>query len=176
MQKDPNQNTIKVCFLGICDTGKTSILSRAGTGAFSQNYESTVGAGFSVLTSRCGKYKFECWDTSGKERFRSLTPMYLRGSQIVVYVFSSSNTKSFSELPDFIEMRRNAVADDMLIGELIIGNKNDLPRLVPIGEAEDFAQNNRCMYLDMNCSSGNYTQAFLQKLKELADKHHLMAH
>ena len=32
--------------------------------------------------------KFEIWDTAGMERYRSLTPMYYRGAQAAIVVYS----------------------------------------------------------------------------------------
>ena len=40
--------------------------------------------------------KFEIWDTAGMERYRSLTPMYYRGAQAAIVVYSiTDNVRIF---------------------------------------------------------------------------------
>ena len=59
--------------------------------------DSTVGAAFltkSILLDTAD-VKVEIWDTAGQERYRSLAPMYWRGSQAAVVVFDVTSRDSF---------------------------------------------------------------------------------
>jgi small GTP-binding protein len=56
---------------------------------FSDLQESTVGAVFlpHALELSDAIIKFDIWDTAGQERFRSLAPMYYKGSKAAVVVY-----------------------------------------------------------------------------------------
>lgn len=85
--------TSKVVLLGDAGTGKTSIINRWLTGSFSQPI-TTVGVSF--FTKRCkvsdrGVINLRINDTSGQERFRSLSSMYFRSSSGAILTFAGGS-------------------------------------------------------------------------------------
>ncbi|KDN38263.1 hypothetical protein K437DRAFT_216113, partial [Tilletiaria anomala UBC 951] len=117
----------KVVILGSQGVGKTSIVHRYTTGQFSAaSMPSTIGASF--LTKRLivsgTKIRLQIWDTAGQERFRSMAPMYYRGSHAAIIVYDITNRKSLVDLRSWIEELRKNMGDDLTIH--IVGAKNDL--------------------------------------------------
>jgi len=75
--------------LGDVYVGKTSIALRFAKDEFSDFLDSTIGAVFlpHAIELNDSKIKFDIWDTAGQERFRSLAPMYYKGSRAAIVVY-----------------------------------------------------------------------------------------
>ncbi len=43
----------------------------------------------------------QIWDTTGQEKFRSLTPIYYRDADAFIIVFSLNDMKSFEAIKDY---------------------------------------------------------------------------
>ena len=119
----------KVVILGSQGVGKTSIVHRYTTGQFHASaMPSTIGASF--LTKKLivsgTKVRLQLWDTAGQERFRSMAPMYYRGSHAAVVVYDITNKKSLEELRSWVEELRRNMGDELTIH--IVGAKRDLER------------------------------------------------
>jgi Ras-related protein Rab-5C len=46
--------------------------------------------------------KLEIWDTAGQERYRSLAPMYYRGSQAALVVFDLTSRDSYEGAKEWV--------------------------------------------------------------------------
>jgi small GTP-binding protein len=86
----------KIVIVGDSSVGKTSIISSFIHGRYNQINDATVGVSFYLYKS--DKLKLHIWDTAGQERFRSLVPMYVRDSHIVIAVFDGTNMSSYYDL------------------------------------------------------------------------------
>ncbi|PWN97415.1 ras-domain-containing protein [Tilletiopsis washingtonensis] len=118
---------LKVVILGAQGVGKTSLVHRYTTGQFSaSSIPSTIGASF--LTQKLvvdgTKVRLQLWDTAGQERFRSMAPMYYRGSNAAVIVYDITNEASFADVKTWIEELRKNVSNDLVIH--VVGSKLDL--------------------------------------------------
>lgn len=84
----------KLTVIGDSAVGKTALLTRMIKDTYN-NYQSssTIGASFNTLNIS-KKLTFHIWDTAGQERFKSLVPMYLRGSDVVLIVYDIDNEDS----------------------------------------------------------------------------------
>jgi len=69
--------------------------------------------------------RLDIWDTSGQEKYRSLTPMYFRDADAAILFFDLSNSKSFDDLK-FYWMRQVEEYGPGNIQVVIVGNKLDL--------------------------------------------------
>ena len=85
----------------------------------------TIGASFKVAkVSHCGKeLTLEIWDTSGQERYRSLTPMYYRAARIVVGVFDRNHMDTLDAARLLLSEAERNVSDVALI---LVENMIDL--------------------------------------------------
>lgn len=119
-------NDYKVTIIGQGGVGKSSIVDRVVRNYFNEKTANTIGAAFSTITFK--NHKFQIWDTAGQERFKSLIPMYLRNSRIVLMVYDVTDEASLETIEthwlDFVKTntRNSAIPCDIIV----IGNKQDL--------------------------------------------------
>ena len=80
----------KMIFVGDQSTGKSCILNRFANNQFDEQYQATIGLDFQSknIIIKDQDVRILLYDTAGQEKFRSLIPMYIRESQIVLFVFS----------------------------------------------------------------------------------------
>ena len=93
--------------------------------------ESTVGVEFAYLTKDNideedpkKSLAIQIWDTSGAERYRAITTSHIRNSDGAYIVYDVTNETSFSNLPFWYNLIKEATDDDIVI--YLIGNKIDL--------------------------------------------------
>jgi len=113
----------KIVIIGDSNVGKTIIVS---TYVIEKPMEvaPTIGAAFHISTKFQSGGKFvSFWDTAGQERYRSVCPIYYKGSSAAVCVFDVTNRDSFDNLPKWIETFRQHTEENAPI--LIVGNKID---------------------------------------------------
>lgn len=91
--------------IGESNAGKSSQIRRFANDTFSNAYCSTIGVDFSVRTLTFGErtVKLQVWDTSGQERFRSITSSYYRGAHAVMIVYAGNDRRSFEGVPRWLE-------------------------------------------------------------------------
>jgi small GTP-binding protein len=79
----------KIVVLGDVAVGKSSLISRFVDNRFKGDYEPSIGVDFA---SKSIKYndkiiKLQIWDTAGQEKYKSLIPSYIRGSNIIFVMY-----------------------------------------------------------------------------------------
>ena len=141
----------KLIFLGEMRSGKTSIHNRYVHGIFRQDMEPTIASTFNAKTQELDSHivKLEFWDVAGSEQFRSLTPIYVRGANVVIVVFDITNKKSFDKVDMWLEEVKSA---DFKCVKALVGNKIDLDdkRAVLYEEAESYATENGFSYYEVS--------------------------
>ena len=125
-----NQYLVKVVVIGDVNVGKTNIIHRLMGEEF-REMESTVGVEFAYLTKNnideedpSKSLAIQIWDTSGAERYRAITTSHIRNSDGAYIVYDVTNETSFSNLPFWYNLIKEATDDDIVI--YLIGNKIDL--------------------------------------------------
>ena len=93
----------KVVLLGESNTGKTSLLKRLAFNCFDENeFESITSAVYTYNIEYHGyELQFEIWDTSGVSRYRGLNRNFYHNVDVIVFVYSINNIKSFREIKDY---------------------------------------------------------------------------
>lgn len=144
---------LKLTIVGDSTVGKSTLVGRLSKNRFIPNLQNTVGGAFCTMTKEYdGKiYKFQMWDTAGQERYKSLVPMYMKDSKIVLIVFDITNAQSFNSVKDcWFDFADSSVPD---AHKILIGSKLDLQgrRTVSTQVANEFADIYNLDYIE--CSS-----------------------
>ncbi|XP_006870537.1 PREDICTED: ras-related protein Rab-43 [Chrysochloris asiatica] len=175
---DPDEQydfLFKLVLVGDASVGKTCVVQRFKTGAFSERQGSTIGVDFTMKTLEIqGKrVKLQIWDTAGQERFRTITQSYYRSANGAILAYDITKRSSFLSVPHWIEDVRKYAGSNIV--QLLIGNKSDLSELreVPLAEAQSLAE-----HYDILCAietsakdSSNVEEAFLRVATELLMRH-----
>ena len=117
---------VKVILLGESGTGKTSLINVAVGRGFSEDSCPTVASNFSQMefTINNKKYKLNIWDTAGQEKYRAMTRLFIKESNIVIFVYSIDNKATFEGLSYWVKFAKDALGDKPIYA--IFGNKSDL--------------------------------------------------
>ena len=142
MSDGEEQNEIKVILVGEPGTGKTSLINVATGGKFSENMDSTIESTF--VTKKIVKdnieYSLNLWDTAGQEKYHSVTKLFLKNSEIVIFVYAINEKHTFEGMKSYwVNTIKESIGNDPILG--IVGNKNDLfiQEDIKEEEANDFA-------------------------------------
>ena len=90
MDQTEEDERIKVILVGETGTGKTSLINTAVGKKFEEGKEiSSIKCSYVQLTKviEDTEYIINLWDTIGQEKFRSLTKVFFKNSDIVIFVF-----------------------------------------------------------------------------------------
>jgi len=121
--------SIKVVLLGESGVGKRRIISQFTSHKFDPHRETSLSAQFtskSLYFPDLGQsIKFDIWDTSGQEKYRSLAKIFYKDVKVVIFVYDVTNENSFQSLKNFWydETKSNWDATPILA---VVGNKIDL--------------------------------------------------
>jgi small GTP-binding protein len=118
--------SFKVVLLGDSGVGKTSLITRWTTGAFSKGTNPTVGANHQRkrLAIEGREVDLFLWDTAGQEQFQALTPLYARCAAVAILTTSIVETASFVNIDRWIDLLCSA--SDELPPIVLAVNKVDL--------------------------------------------------
>ncbi|OHS94897.1 Ras-related protein Rab-5C [Tritrichomonas foetus] len=118
---------IKVVLVGDSGVGKTSIIKRFTENENDfHNIQPTVGCeGTEFVMNNNGiETVLEIYDTAGQEVYQSLAPIYYRGAQVCLLVFSNNSVSSLNSIKKWAENVQNSNTNCKF---LLICNKADLP-------------------------------------------------
>lgn len=161
---------VKLCLLGEAGVGKSSIVLRFVKDQYRENLESTIGASFMTKRISVGDqtFMFQIWDTAGQEKYRSLAPMYYRGSAAAIVVYDVTREVTFRTVKDWVnELRKNGTID-MVIA--IAGNKCDLEDLreVRTKDAKEYADEINAIFTETSALTAvNIKELFEQIANKL---------
>ena len=146
-----DEYVIKILTLGDSGVGKTSIIQKFVNDKFNQNMLSTIGVDFQSkeIIINNTKIKLKIWDTTGQERFKTLTSQYYNGADGALLIFDVTNKESFERINFWMnELNEKKKLNEL--GLLLIGNKIDLneKRNVKKEEAEEFAKEYNINYYE----------------------------
>lgn len=151
MDNNGNSYTFKVTLLGDIAVGKSSLINKYFYKKFDESMRPTIG--FDIITKEIVKnnitLKYQIWDTSGEERFRSTCKSYIKNSAGIILVFDLTNNKSFENLPQWLSLIDENI-DKCLV--YLIGCKSDLieDRKVNIEDITQFSEKYELKYYEIS--------------------------
>jgi small GTP-binding protein len=169
---------VKIIVLGSAFVGKTSIITRYCENSFSEGQSPTIGAGFFTRTEIFPDLEVSAlvWDTAGSERFKSITPSLIRGSNGLVLVFDLSQPNTFEEINDYFKSFCNVCgnSDNTFPTVILLGNKCDLgPPAVSDASIQQWCQDHGVeLYSPVSAKTGeNVNSAMRNFVQTLASPH-----
>lgn len=118
-----NRKSYKLIFIGDSSVGKTSILKKYTN----TNTETSTTIGTEFTKKYIEKYKLslQIWDCAGQERFRALTRVYFRNTDVCILVFDLSTPSSLLSIKNYWinAYLQNSTKNHKFI---LVGNKSDL--------------------------------------------------
>uniref|UniRef100_M0RDE4 small monomeric GTPase n=1 Tax=Rattus norvegicus TaxID=10116 RepID=M0RDE4_RAT len=163
----------KLILLGESAMGKSSLVLRFVKWQFHEYQESTIGAAFLTQTVCVDdtRVKFEIWDTAGRERYHSLSPMYYRGvggGQAAIVVYDFTNTDTFARAKNWVKELQRQASSNIVIA--LAGNKADLAskRAMEFQEAQAYADDNSLLFMETSAKTAmNVNEIFMAIAKKL---------
>ncbi len=139
---------IKSILLGEHGVGKTNLINAAIGQNFQEDTKVTITCNYvSKKYNINGKnYIMKIWDTAGLEKYRSLTKLFYKNSNIVIFVYDITRQKTFDELEFWTNELQKSI--DNFYVKAIVGNKTDLFENEQVDEevAKDYAKNKRSSF------------------------------
>ena len=121
------EQRIKIILVGEPGTGKTSLINTAVGKKFEEGKElSSIKCSYVKLTKviEDTEYNINLWDTIGQERFRALTKVFFKNSDIVIFVFDITQKQSFDDLEYWFKIIEEELGNAPIKG--LAANKQDL--------------------------------------------------
>ena len=117
-KQESKEFEIKICLLGDVNVGKTSIASRFCKNSFNDNYINTIGGAYqqqNITLNNGVKIKLHIWDTSGQDRFRSMTNLFYPDAQVVILTYDITNERTPESLNYCLNELNNKVEIDNMV-------------------------------------------------------------
>ena len=158
-QQKVNEYEVKICLLGDVNVGKTSIASRFCKNRFNENYINTIGGAYqqqNIVLNNGTKMKLHIWDTSGQDRFRSMTNLYYRDAQVAILTYDITNESSFNSIEFWIKELRYKVENENMI-LCLVGNKCDVninERKIMTNKGKNYANENNMIFYETSAKTG----------------------
>ena len=174
-----NKKKLKIILIGNGKVGKTSLINVYSGKKFSEKMLQSVGSHFiqKELIINDEKYIINLWDTAGQERYRSVNKIYIKGSNIIIFVYDIADKNSFIDLKDFwVDYIDKIIGKDIIMG--VLGNKLDLFDNIQVDkeEAENYAKEIGAFFAETSAKTSPDTFAvFIEKLvKEYVSKYNIL--
>ena len=123
---DEDKEHIKIILIGDMSTGKTSLINAY----FGMNFNSQITTTLTPSVSQKEikiegtSYVIDMWDTAGQEKYRSMAKIFIKDSQIVIFVYDVTEEKTFDSLDYWVKSVEEVLGKNALLA--LVGNKIDL--------------------------------------------------
>lgn len=121
-----NSNVVKLILVGDSGTGKTNLINVSVGQEFVPGVLTTTSCSYiqKKIKNNEKEYKVNLWDTIGQEKYRALTKIFVKDSNIVIFVYDITKRATFESLNYWKKKIDDILGPDLTLG--VIGNKIDL--------------------------------------------------
>ena len=144
MEEEIQEKDVKVIILGETGVGKTSIINRFINDEFNPDNDiETLGSTFFRKSRKRQNtvYKLQIWDSIGQEKYHSITRLFIKGSNIVLLVYSIDSRESFEELNHWLNTLKDILDKNKYILGIVASNSDLVnEEIVSRKEGEEFAK------------------------------------
>ena len=163
-----NEIDLKILLVGDTCVGKTSILSKYIDDIFEENHISTIGVEYKVksLIINGIKINLRIWDSSGQDRFRSITQSFFRNADGILIIFDLTEKKTFEGVKQWLI---DSEYYDIKIKKILVGNKVDLieERKVEKVIIDNFVKKIQLKYYEISAKEGTNIDNVFRELAEM---------
>mmetsp|Transcript_49717 Transcript_49717/g.57045 ORF Transcript_49717/g.57045 Transcript_49717/m.57045 type:complete len:221 (+) Transcript_49717:47-709(+) len=163
-------DTYKIIMVGQQHVGKTGLFGRFTRNDFNEVSQTTIGIEFGTkIVDADGKQLHaQVWDTSGEEKFMSITKAYYQSALGALLVYDITNRSSFEKLDFWLQNIYDNGDSHMIV--MVVGNKSDLRhmRAVTKLEGEEYARKKGLGFVETSAKdSTNVDVAYQRLLSEI---------
>ena len=159
---------LKILIIGDSFVGKTSLLLKYCDGECPDTHMATIGVEFKDKKIKLNdrEIKLQIWDTSGQERFRSITQNFYRNADGIIFVFDVTKTETFNHIKDWL---LDAQVEDSDIKRILVGNKTDLAenRVIDKTKMESFAETKKMKSFETSAKNGSNVDLIFTEIASL---------
>ena len=162
--------TLKILLIGDSYVGKTSLLLQYIERECPENHMATIGVEFrdKIIQIDNKKVKLQVWDTSGQERYRSITKNFYRNADGVMFVCDVTKEKTFDNIKNWlIDSEQNA--NNSNFKKILVGNKIDLKeeRAIDTQQLQNFANKKEMNFYETSAKDGTNVDHIFTELAKL---------
>ena len=162
---------IKLILVGDTGTGKTNLIQVAAGLEFTQSQLTTTSCSYiqTIIKRNKKEYKVNLWDTIGQEKYRSLTKIFVKDSNIIILVYDITNRDTFESLKYWKKIVEEILGKDLILG--VVGNKIDLyfEEKVKENEGKEYADSIGAKF--KLTSAKNSPGEFIRFIEEMLDEY-----
>ena len=159
---------IKILLIGDSYVGKTSLLLKYTEGNCPLNHMATIGVEFKEKKIEINNkvYNLQIWDTSGQERFRSITKNFYRNADGIIFVFDVTKPKTFGNIKNWLIESEDA---ETHFKKILVGNKIDLvnERVIDKEKMESFGEKKNMKCFETSAIKGENVDLIFKEIAEL---------
>jgi small GTP-binding protein len=163
------RTSYKVVLLGDARVGKSSIISYQTGYTDPLSTTPTVGCECHEFVFEVAKktISLQVWDTAGQEMYRSLVPVYLRGSSGAIVVYDQTDKESFYSLKQWMSLIDDTLSPETAV--LIAANKTDLAEDIVVDDetALQFAKAHNRKIFKVSALTGQGVNGLFTAMAEL---------
>jgi len=161
MTKELPELKLKILLIGDTAVGKTCMILKYIDNNFPETHIATIGVEYKSKVIYTDKYKItlNIWDTSGQERFKSITKSFFINANGALFVYDITNIKTYENV-------KNWIKDSEMYGKfdsIICGNKIDLDsqRAIKFDTLKEFGLKQTIPVIETSAKTGvNIEEAF----------------
>ena len=159
------KKAINIITLGNTKVGKTSLILRYVDNTFNKEIASTLGVDYKTkdLTINGTLVNFQIWDTSGQERFRTVTKGYYSKAMGVILVFDCTDLKSYEEIRGWMMQIENHSKKD-IVKYLVAAKCDEEIRQVTIEMGKELAEEYKIPYFETSALTGDNVSEVFDKI------------
>ena len=160
--------TLKILLIGDSTVGKTTLLLQYVDGKFSDSHITTIGVEYKDKNINLDgrELTLQIWDTSGQERYQSITKNFYRNADGIIFIFDLTNKESFEHMKNWLMSSVDCNKD---FKSILVGNKLDLKneRVVNQESIKKFLEKNEMKFFETSAKEGTNVDIIFKEISQL---------